>query len=137
MSLFVDTTAFFAAVDGGDRHHSRAREILGGGERLIASDHVLVEAWLLTRNRLGHAIAERFWSGVRRGRTRIEHVTPADLEVAWSIGQEFADQPFSIVDRTSFAVMERLGIARVATFDRHFAVYRFGPGRRHAFEVVR
>jgi hypothetical protein len=23
-----------------------------------------------------------------------------------------------------------------ATFDHHFAVYRFGPGRRHAFEVI-
>lgn len=32
--------------------------------------------------------------------------------------------------------MERLGVSRVATFDHHFAVYRFGPGRRHAFEVI-
>jgi len=45
VSLFV-TAAFFAAVDGDARHHSRAREILAGGERLIASDHVLVGAWL-------------------------------------------------------------------------------------------
>lgn len=91
----------------------------------------------LTGNRLGHAIAERFWSGVRRGRTRIEHVTRADLEVARSIGQAFPDQECSIVDRSSFAVMERLGVTRVATFDHRLAVYRFGPGRRHALEVVR
>jgi len=48
----------------------------------------------------------------------------------------FPDQGFALVDRTSFAVMERLGVSRVATFDHHFAVYRFGPGRRHAFAVI-
>lgn len=137
MSLFVDTSAFFAAVDGDDGHHPRAREILAGGDRLIASDHVLVEAWLLMQRRLGRAAAERFWAGMRSGPATIEPVTGADLEAAWSIGRDFGDEPFSIVDRTSFAVMERLGVSRVATFDHHFAVYRFGPGRRHAFEVVR
>ncbi len=30
-----------------------------------------------------------------------------------------------------------LGISRVATFDDDFAVYRYGPGRRRAFTVVR
>lgn len=53
------------------------------------------------------------------------------------IGEEFADQGFSLVDRTSFSVMHRLGIMRVATFDHHFAVYRFGPQRRRAFEIIR
>ena len=48
-----------------------------------------------------------------------------------------ADQEFSLVDRTSFAVMERLGITRVASFDNQFSVYRFGPRRSRAFEVIR
>jgi predicted nucleic acid-binding protein len=41
-----------------------------------------------------------------------------------------------VVDRTSFAVMQRLGIQRVAAFDADFAVFRFGPGRRRAFDIV-
>jgi predicted nucleic acid-binding protein len=59
------------------------------------------------------------------------------MDRAWAIGQAFPDQDFSLVDRTSFAVMERLGITRVASFDDHFAVYRFGPRRDRAFEVLR
>jgi predicted nucleic acid-binding protein len=57
--------------------------------------------------------------------------------VAFRIGEEFPDQDFSIVDRTSFAVMQRLGLRRVATLDEHFAIFRFGRNRSHAFEIVR
>jgi predicted nucleic acid-binding protein len=64
-------------------------------------------------------------------------VTFADLETAWAIGETFPDQDFSIVDRTSFAVMERLGITRAASFDDHFAIYRYGRNRDRAFEVLR
>ena len=53
------------------------------------------------------------------------------------IGELFTDQRFSIVDRTSFAVMERLGLTRVASFDQDFAIYRYGRKRDRAFEVLR
>jgi predicted nucleic acid-binding protein len=136
VTLFVDTSAFYAAADLGDASHQRATEVLDSGEGLLTTDHVLVESWLLIRHRLGRHAAERFWSAVRSGAAAVEAVGAADLEVAWAIGQAFDDQDFSIVDRTSFAVMQRLGVLRAASFDRDFAVYRFGPGRRQAFEVM-
>ena len=64
-------------------------------------------------------------------------MTGADLEVAWATGEAFSDQDFSIVDRTSFAVMQRLGVHRAATFEQHFAIFRFGRNRTTAFEIVR
>jgi len=33
--------------------------------------------------------------------------------------------------------MHRLGVLRVASFDNDFAVFRFGPRRDRAFEVLR
>jgi len=60
-----------------------------------------------------------------------------DLEAAWAIGTAFPDQAFSIVDRTSFAVMERLGIEQAASFDNDFAVYRYGRARDKTFDVIR
>ena len=137
MSLFVDTSAWYAAADAGDRSHRRAAEILVAGERLVTTDHVMLESWLLLRHRLSRAAAERFWGGLRAGVAAIECVGDADLEVAWAIGQAFSDQDFSVADRTSFAVMQRLGIERAAAFDDDFAVYRYGPNRRQAFVVVR
>lgn len=136
MSLFVDTSAFFAAAYRPDRSNERAKAVLAVGEELVTSDHVLAETWLLLQRKAGWPQAERFFAHLRAGAARIEVVGAADLQVAWSIGEAFADQGFSLVDRTTFAVMERLGIARVATFDRHFAAYRYGPSRRRALQVV-
>lgn len=137
MSLFVDTSAFYAAADSGDRSHVRATAVLGAGDALVTSDHVLVESWLLLRARGGIVAAGRFWGAVRGGLATVETVLPGDLDMAWRISEAFADQDFSIVDSTSFAVMERLGLTEVASFDDDFAIYRYGPRRDRAFDVRR
>ena len=64
-------------------------------------------------------------------------VDAGDLDVGWRIGEIFDDQRFSMVDRTSFAVMERLEITQVISFDDDFVIYRYGPNRDRSFEVVR
>jgi predicted nucleic acid-binding protein len=137
VSLFVDTSIWYAAADKSDTSNTRAKAILSAGEPLITTDHILVETWTLTRNRLGRRSAERFWEGLRAGIASVETVGPADLDSAWEIGRSYRDQDFSIVDRTSFAVMRRLGIERAASLDDDFAIFRFGPNRRMAFIVVR
>ena len=137
MSLFVDSSIWYAAIDSSDRDNIRAKQILKSGEPLVTTDHILVETWMLLSRRIRPDVAERFWEGLRDGAVTIEHVGPADLEAAWQIGLSWRDQDFSIVDRTSFAVMRRLGIERAASLDDHFAVFRFGPRRRHAFTVMR
>ncbi len=127
----------YAAADRGDRSNARAKELLSTDEPLVTTDHVLVETWALARRRLGFDAAERLWEGLRRGGCALEPVLASDLEVAWAIGEHFADQQFPLVDRTSFAVMQRLGLVRAAAFDDHFAVFRFGRNRDRSFEIVR
>jgi predicted nucleic acid-binding protein len=136
MSLFVDTSVWYAAADRSDLGNARAKAILGAGEPLFTTDHVLMETWTLLRYRINRHAAERFWEGLRSGAAAIEPVGTADLEAAWQIGLAYRDQDFSLVDRTSFAVMRRLGIERAASFDGHFAVFRFGPKQRHAFVII-
>ena len=128
---------FYAAADRSDRSNARAKDVLSAGERLLTSDHVLVETWFLLAHRLGRTSAERYWEAIRAGGASVEPVAAADLEVAFAIGEEFPDQDFSIVDRTSFAVMQRLGVFRAASLDEHFAIFRFGRNRRRALEIVR
>lgn len=137
MTIFVDSSVFFAVANIKDRYRERAKSILREEPRRVTSDHVLVETWLLINSRIHREAAERFWAGVRAGAAKVEKVLPADLEAAWAIGAAFSDQSFSIVDRTSFAVMERLGVTRAASFDDDFAIYRYGRHRDRAFEVLR
>ena len=137
MSLFVDTSVWFAAVDSSDSSNLRAKSILKSSKALVTTDHILIETWTLIRNRIHRKAADRFWDGLRSGIAVIETVGPADLEAAWQIGLTYRDQDFSIVDRTSFAVMRRLGIEHAASFDDDFAIFRFGPNRRRAFTILR
>ena len=137
MTTFVDSSIFFAAAYSADRLNRRAKVLLQAAGRRITTDHVVVETWLLLNSRVGRHAAERFWQAVRSGAAELELVTAVDLEAAWAIGMAFPDQSFSLVDRTSFATMERLGVTRALSFDDDFAVYRYGRSRDKAFEIVR
>ena len=130
-------TIWYAAADSSDRSNARSKAILKSGETLVTSDDVPIETWTLLHFKLDRKAAERFWEGLRSGIAVIETVALADLEVGWDIGVYWRDQDFSIVDRTTFAVMRRLGIVRVASLDAHFDVFRFGPKRRQSFHVLR
>ncbi len=87
------------------------------------------------RYRHGFGPAEKLVNAIRNGIATIEVSRLADLEVAATIGKAFADQDFSLSDRTSWAIMERLGITDVVTLGNDFRIYRFGPNRRRAFTV--
>jgi len=136
MSVFVDTSAWYAAADADDAGHERAARRLREFEgRLLTSDHVLVETWFLAARRLGHDAAERLLNGIRTGISLVEPAIVADLETAARIGEAFADQRFSLADRTSWSIMQRMGIHQAISLDSDFSVYRFGRDRRQAFAV--
>jgi predicted nucleic acid-binding protein len=136
VTAFVDSSVWFASVFAKDRHNEQAKAILGSKEAFVTTDAVVVETWLLLARRFHDAAADRFWGGIRKSAVAIEPVLPPDYDAAWQIGVTFADQRFSIVDRTSFVVMQRLGLSRVASFDNDFAVYRYGRNRDRAFDVL-
>jgi len=137
MKAFVDTSGWFAAANAKDRHHQRASELLGEEFEFVTSTFIIVETWLLLQSRLSFAIAEEFVDSVRLGAAALEHTSMTDIQRAWQLSASFEDQMFSLVDRTSFVMMERLGITKVISFDADFLIYRYGANRDRAFEVLR
>lgn len=137
MTVFVDSSVLFGAAVSSDSGHKQARALLEHAEGAVTSDHVLVETWGLIHRKIGRHAAMRFWTGIRYAPLHIEFVGPADLERAQAIAERWHDQTFSIVDCTSFALMERIGCRRAATFDSDFAIYRYGPDATRAFEILR
>jgi predicted nucleic acid-binding protein len=87
VTVSVDSSAFYAAADAGDVSHARAKAILGSGEALVTTDHVLVESWFLLRSRAGRDAAERFFGALRGGLATIETVLPGDLDARGGSGR--------------------------------------------------
>ena len=137
MNILVDTGAWYAVADTSDRHHTEASRFYTEAleqHLLVTTDLIVAETYTLIAAHLNRQAAMTFWGTLRETRTPIFTVESVDLEAAWRIVQAFEDQNFSFVDSTTFALMERLAIHNAFAFDSHFLVYRFGPGRRYAFQ---
>ena len=134
--VFVDTSIWYAAANEGDAHSAVAQSLLAEhAGALVTSDLVLAELWNLVNARADHRVANQAVAAIASGIARVECVTPADLEAAEATAATFGDQAFSLTDRTSWALMERLAIADALALDADFRIYRYGPGRRQAFTV--
>lgn len=134
--VYVDTSAWVSLADSTEAHHRRIAEALRNRQgQLVTSDHILHETWMVMRYRHTAHAAETLVNSIRSGIAKIEASGLADLEVAAAIGEAFADQDFSLSDRTSWAIMERLGIHQAISLDKDFRIYRFGPDRRLSFTV--
>ena len=137
--LFVDTSGFYAVADASDRHHEAASSVFverGSLGDLVTTDHVFVETWLLLRGRLGRNAAVRYWDSMMAGAVKVYGVLSRDVVRAREILGEWPDQELSLVDCTSFALMERAGIDQALACDRHFRIYRYGEHRKRSFEIV-
>ncbi|MBI4670864.1 MAG: type II toxin-antitoxin system VapC family toxin [Chloroflexi bacterium] len=97
---------------------------------------MVIEAWLLIRNKIGYHPALEFLERIRGGAVQIVEISALDLEKSAQILASYQDQPFSLVDAVSFVVMERMNVTHAFTFDAHFRVYRFGAKRERGFTVV-
>jgi predicted nucleic acid-binding protein len=104
----------------------------------LITNFIIAEAYGLILLRLGRHVAfsflRRFLQSVADGTSRLEHVTEEDEARAWVILETYDDQPFSYVDATTFAVMERLGVRRAFAFDRHFDIVRL-KGRHPVLRI--
>ncbi len=96
----------------------------------------MVETWLLVRSRLGHGAALQFWDDLAHGLATVAGLSSADLAAARGIAEAWRDQELSLVDCTSFAFIDRLGLDRALAFDTHFRIFRWGPGKRRKLTLV-
>jgi predicted nucleic acid-binding protein len=135
-SVFVDTGAYAALVIGVDANHRRARETLTELEQrgaiLFTTNFVVAETYALILARAGRPLAITMLDRLERSRDLVVRVTEEDERRAYEIVRRYQDKTLSLVDATSFAVMERLGITSAFTFDGHFAQFGFrviGPAK--------
>lgn len=128
--IFVDTGAFLALYLKRDQYHQRAHKVFRALPRPFStSNHVIDELATLLGRIAGYGYAA----------DRIEDLYASEsVEVLASMRDDeieairwmrkYADKEISFTDCISFALIRRLGIQAVFTFDRHF--------RDAGFEVI-
>jgi uncharacterized protein len=109
--------------------HLRARAIERTLRRaqteLICTNYVVAETHSLILNRAGRSLALETLRSLDRGGAAVVRVDLDDEAAARRIIERYADKEFSLVDATSFAVMEALGIRTAFAFDINFNQYGF------------
>lgn len=128
MTVFADTSALYALLDGDDDNHAHAvdqwNSLLSNKSSLFTTNYVAVESVSLIQTRLGMEAVRAF----------VEEISPLlqaewiaeDLHRAATVALLAANRcSLSLVDLTSFETMRRLGIRRAFTFDRHFEDHGF------------
>ena len=122
-AVFIDTSAFLAALDTGDKYHGEAEKrwsaLSKSPSELWTTDYVRLESWSLIQRRLGAEAVMSFqddWLPL----CKIHEVGRDGFERAaaqWRIAQR---RNLSLVDLTSFDAMRQLAIRTALAFDQHF-----------------
>ena len=128
--IFVDTGWFKGMIDKSDEHHIRARSIYRGLKKnrsaLLTTNFVVGETFTLVRRSCGLYWAKKLNELLTslKSSLEIERVTGEDEGRVWEWFW-YDWKRLSYLDCTSFAVMKRLGLKKVATFDEHFEMAGF------------
>lgn len=125
MAVFIDTSAIIALVAAPDQNHATAGTTFEAlsHEILVLSEDIFDEVVTNCRRLLGFTAAIEVGTEIRENhRFRIEPLLAEDREQAWALFQKYGKDVQSLTDCSSAALMDRLGIERVFTFDRDFRI---------------
>ena len=135
MAAILDTSAVLAAADVADLNHAAAvawfRRI---DEPLVLGALTLAEIDHVVQRELGLPASLAVIASIVSGAVRLIAPTEADLERAAALLTEAAEHRPRLSEAVLVATAERLGIRRVATFDRRpIAIFR--PRHLRAFDL--
>ena len=126
MSLLLDTSALVAARNAEDRNHNKALEIMmpalqGEYGKLFVSDYIFDEAVTLAYVRTGSKkLAYDIGKFAKAKPINFRFIEPIDFDKAWELYLQYEDKRLSFTDCTNIALMERLKIETIFTFDMEF-----------------
>ncbi len=126
--IFVDTSAWDAIADKGDKNHQVAlqfRNVIDKRTKLITSNYVLDELYTLLLMNVGIRRAVDYKRKIdiliRENVLEVVWVNRNIAERAWMTFEHFnTDKQWSFTDCTSYVIMKAIGVQEVFAFDHHF-----------------
>lgn len=126
-SLFVDTSGWANFFIPSEAHHAKAleyvRQIKQTQQSLITTNYIVAELvallgsrYPLPRNRLF-----RYIHAVKKlSVVKVIHIDKETDAESWRLCESRPDKAWSLVDASSFVVMNQLNIRSALTTDKHF-----------------
>jgi predicted nucleic acid-binding protein len=128
MTVFIDTSAFYAVMDRDDANHPAAKELwttlLGESAPLLTTNYVLMETAALLQHRIGVAAVRSFHEDVVP-LLQVDWVTEEAHRAGMEAVLTAARKRLSLVDCVSFQTMRRMGVRSAFCFDAHFGEQGF------------
>jgi len=126
MAILLDASIVLAAADRADLNHSAALAWFDrADEPLLLGALTLAELDVLLQRELGIAATLAFARSITGGAIRLVAPSEADLTRAVELLEAAAEHRPRLADALLVAAAERLGVHRIATFDRRpIAVFR-------------
>jgi uncharacterized protein len=125
--LFVDTAGWGHLVDPSQEHHVQAAAIYRTARQqqrgIITTNYILTElvALLTSPLRIPRPQIVAFINGLKMSSyIEIVHVSPTLDVQAWQLLTQRQDKTWSLVDCSSFVIMQERGIIEALTTDHHF-----------------
>lgn len=126
IQTFLDTSFFKAILDPKDEFSQKGillqEQFIAEKSPMTTTNYIVDETLTLLRSRCGKEKAFGLREFISREDLYLDiiRVTIEDEQAAWNWFEKEWSK-LSYTDCVSFAVMKRLGIQHVATFDHHFA----------------
>lgn len=126
MAILLDSSSVLAASDQSDLNHRAALAWFGRvNEPLMIGAMTLAELDLLLQRELGPRAIFALLKSIASGSVKVVAPTTADLARAAELMHETAEYRPRLTDAVLVATAERLGVTRVAAFDRRpIAIFR-------------
>jgi predicted nucleic acid-binding protein len=128
VTVFVDTSAFYALLSASDSKHAAARSAWSTLRQqratLLTSNYVLVETTALIQHRLGR-LALREVQTAFLPLLSVAWIDQATHARAMSVLLAVAARDLRLVDCTSFEVMRHNAVQTAFAFDAHFSQQGF------------
>ena len=128
MTVFVDTSAFYAVLDRDDENHASARrqweELLKQDATLVTSNYVLLETCALLQSRVGINSVRAFHEEILPV-IQVYWISEAAHAAGMAALLSASRRKLSLTDCTSFHLMRDSQIRDAFCFDRHFVEQGF------------
>ncbi|MEW6304755.1 MAG: PIN domain-containing protein [Verrucomicrobiota bacterium] len=123
-TVFVDTSGFYACLDGSDPFYSQAFSAFERAEKdgwtLVTTNYVVHETWAQVQRRLGWDALDAFLNDLLP-RCRVQWVDEALHMAGANRCKQTRERRFSLTDAVSLECMSQQAISMAIANDEHFA----------------